>query len=391
MEEKKTKGGRGKAVLLCLACFLLGGALALGLVWKTLGEDGRTLVLANRLIQTGFVGEFDREQTKQAALAAMVESLGDRWSYYLTPEQAQQTRQTRENAYVGIGVTITQEETQAGLEILSVTPGSPAEEGGLAPGEIILEVEGTAITQENREEAVAAISGEAGTTVTLAIQGLDGARRTVTLERRQVQTLSAVATMLDGQVGYVDILNFYSGTAGLVKEGVAQLQEQGATALVFDVRSNPGGYVTEMTEILDFLLPEGEIFRSQGTRGEEEVYTSDAACVSLPMAVVVNQDSYSAAEFFAAQLRESAGAAVVGEVTSGKGYSQMLFSLPDGSAIGLSTARYYTGGGVSLIGTGLEPDRKVSLSQADQEAYLQGKLSPEEDEQLAAALAALEG
>ena len=130
----------------------------------------------------------------------------------------------------------------------------------------------------------------------------------------------------------------------------------GARALVFDVRNNPGGYVTELTEILDDLLPEGKIFINRSSDGKETVYTSDADCVDLPMAVLVNRNSYSAAEFLAAQLQESAGAVVAGEQTSGKGFSQVLFDLPGGSAIGLSTARYYTGGGVSLIGTGLTPD-----------------------------------
>lgn len=123
--------------------------------------------------------------------------------------------------------------------------------------------------------------------------------------------------------------------------------------------------------------------------GQEIVYTSEADCVDLPMAVVVNADSYSAAEFFAAQLRESVGAAVVGEQTSGKGYSQLLYALPNGSAMGLSSARYYTGGGVSLIGTGLNPEPELSLSQEEAEGLLLGTLDPQEDPQLQAAIQAL--
>ena len=142
-------------------------------------------------------------------------------------------------------------------------------------------------------------------------------------------------------------------------------------------------------ETLDDLLPEGVIFRTTAYNGKEKEYTSDAGCVDLPMAVLVNADSYSAAEFLAAQLQESAGAAVVGEQTSGKGYSQMLFDLPDGSAMGLSTARYFTGGGKSLIGTGLTPDPQVSLTQAQQRDLLMGKLAHEDDAQLQAAIQTL--
>ena len=140
---------------------------------------------------------------------------------------------------------------------------------------------------------------------------------------------------------------------------------------------------------MDDLLPEGVIFRTTAYNGKEKEYTSDAGCVDLPMAVLVNADSYSAAEFLAAQLQESAGAAVVGEQTSGKGYSQMLFDLPDGSAMGLSTARYFTGSGKSLIGTGLTPDPQVSLTQAQQRDLLMGKLAHEDDAQLQAAIQTL--
>ena len=210
------------------------------------------------------------------------------------------------------------------------------------------------------------------------------------LQRKQVHGITAAWKLLEDQVGLVTIQNFYAGTADLVKQGVAELQAQGARALVFDVRNNPGGYVTELTEILDDLLPEGKIFINRSSDGKETVYTSDADCVDLPMAVLVNRNSYSAAEFLAAQLQESAGAVVAGEQTSGKGFSQVLFDLPDGSAIGLSTARYYTGGGVSLIGTGLTPDPLCSLSEEDEQKLLAGQLEPQEDEQLQAALQAME-
>lgn len=389
-QTPKTLSHEGKTILLCLLCFLLGGVIALAAVWQLQGTEGRTLTAAYRLIQEKFVGEHDAQKTLNAALEGMVESLGDRWSYYLDPQETQQVKQQRSNAYVGIGITVGTEPAD-GLQILRVTAGAPAEEAGLVSGEIIRGVDGMSITEENRQEALDAIQGEEGTVVTLEVEGTDGVRRTVEVTRAQIHGITAAWTMLDGQVGLVTIQSFYAGTADLVKQGVNELVDQGAQALVFDVRNNPGGYVSELTEILDFLLPEGDIFIERTVDGEEIVYSSDAACVDLPMAVLVNSESYSAAEFLAAQLRESVGAVVAGEQTSGKGYSQVLFDLPNGSSIGLSTARYYTGGGVSLIGTGLNPDPAVSLSQEDQEKLLAGTLAPQEDAQLQAALQALSG
>lgn len=386
MERKKTR--RWKTLLLAVVCFVLGGGVALTVAWQSLGQEGQSLLQAYGLITRKFVGEYDQRTMVESALENMVTALGDRWSGYLDPQQAQQVKDARANTYVGIGVTIGQE-PEDGLEILQVTEGGPAQRAGLTPGEIIRGVDGQAITAENRDEMVGTIQGEAGTAVTLEVESTDGVRRTVEVIRQEIHGVTATWTMLEGQVGLVTIQNFYSGTAELVQQGVAELQAQGAQALVFDLRNNPGGYVTELTAILDYLLPEGTIFISRTNDGEETVYTSDAACIDLPMAVLVNADSYSAAEFFAAELREAAGAVVSGEQTSGKGYSQMLFTLADGSAISLSTARYYTGSGVSLIGTGITPDPMVELSQEDQQRLLMGTLPPEEDPQLQGALESL--
>lgn len=386
MEGKKKR--RWKTLLLAVVCFVLGGGVTLTVAWQALGQDGQALLQAYRLVTGKFVGEYDQRTMVESTLENMVTALGDRWSGYLDPQEAQQVKTARANTYVGIGVTVGQE-PEDGLEILRVTEGGPAQAAGLAPGEIIRGVDGQAITAENRADLVNAIQGEAGTTVTLEVEGTDGARRTVEVTRQEIHGLTAAWTMLADQVGLVSIQNFYSGTADLVRQGVEELQAQGARALVFDLRNNPGGYVTELTEILDFLLPEGTIFISRTNDGEETVYTSDAACVDLPMAVLVNAESYSAAEFFAAELREAAGAVVAGEQTSGKGYSQMLFTLADGSAISLSTARYYTGSGISLIGTGVTPEPLVALSQEEAQRLLAGTLSPEEDPQLQSALEAL--
>ena len=250
--QRNTKRIVGKGVV-CLLCFLLGGVATLGITWHLLGQDGRTLLQAHQLIEKRFVGEYDPAENLSATLETMVDSLGDRWSYYLDPEEAQRTREARSNAYVGIGVTVSQEPSD-GLEIVGVTAGSPAQEAGLQVGEIIRAVDGQAIQPETREEAVEAIKGEEGTWLTLEVEAADGTRRTVELQRKQVHGITAAWKLLEDQVGLVTIQNFYAGTADLVKQGVAELQAQGARALVFDVRNNPGGYVTELTEILDDLL-----------------------------------------------------------------------------------------------------------------------------------------
>ena len=160
-------------------------------------------------------------------------------------------------------------------------------------------------------------------------------------------------------------------------------------ALVFDVRFNPGGLKDQMVEVLDTLLPEGDIFRSVDYAGREEVDKSDAACLEIPMAVLVNEDSYSAAEFFAAALQEYGVAEVVGMQTSGKGNFQYTFNLSDGSAVALSVGKYFTPSGKSLTDVGVTPDVEVNLDYADYESLYYGTLAHEEDEQLQAAVEVL--
>ena len=158
--------------------------------------------------------------------------------------------------------------------------------------------------------------------------------------------------------------------------------EQGAKGLIIDVRSDPGGYVAELEKILDYLLPEGPVFTQKPRWWFQSVYQSDADCVDLPMAVLVNGGTYSAAELLAAQLRESAGTPIVGELTSGKGYSQITFPLVNGGGVGLSTATYCTGSGRSLIGEGIIPDVEVELNQ-------DAVMGEESDNQLQAAIEVL--
>ena len=362
------------AVVLTLGVTVGGSLLALRL---TVGEGALSLLEGLMLVNTRFVGEYEPVEAVDAALEGMVKGLGDRWSYYLNAEAYEAQNLRRKNQYVGIGVTVSYEREE-GLLILEVTPGSPAEEAGLLPGEVITRAEGVSLAGEGRYQGSEYIRGEAGTTAVLEVLGTGGATRTVEVRREAVATDPVSYEMLEDSVGYVKLANFYGNSAQRLKEAVEDLRAQGARALVFDMRNNGGGYLTQLTEMLDFLLPEGPIFISRSRSGREEVIQSDAACVDLPMAVLVNEDTYSAAEFFAAQLQEDGAAVIVGVPTSGKGYSQQTFPLPHGGALNISTAAYFTGDGTSLIGTGLRLDAQVEQTE-------------EGDAQLEAALALLQG
>ena len=175
-----------------------------------------------------------------------------------------------------------------------------------------------------------------------------------------------------------------------VKAAVDELVGQGAVSLVFDMRNNGGGYLDELTEMLDYLLPEGPIFRSRDRAGNEQVTNSDAHCIDLPMATLVNKSTYSAAEFFGAELQEWGVGVIVGEETTGKGYSQQTYPLPGGGGLGISTGAYFTGQGTSLIGTGVTLDQECVLTDEENALLKAGKLPRGDDAPLQAAIKLLE-
>lgn len=368
--------------------YVLTALVAAGLTFAfTAGSRGSSkLEELESLITEKFIAEADIVQMEDAAAKAMVESLGDRWSYYIPASQYEAHMEQMNNAYVGIGVTIQQEE--GGMRIMEVQAGGPAEEADIRVEDLLTAVDGTDIRALSTAETRDLVRGKEGTQVVITLER-DGVTLNKTVTRRKLETPVARGEMLSGNVGLVTIENFDARCAEETRQVVDSLLEQGAKALIFDVRNNPGGYANELVKVLDMLLPEGEVFRTVSYTGKEQVDYSDADCLGLPMAVLVNENSYSAAEFFAAALQEYDKAIIVGQQTVGKGYFQNTFRLSDGSAVGLSTGKYFTPQGRNLAGVGVTPDICVSVDDETGARIYYNRLTPEEDPQIQAALEAV--
>lgn len=380
-----------KKKIMILCSYIMVAALATAVTLRmTLGREEYTkLEQLESLIESRFIGETDREVLEDAAASAMVSATGDRWSYYIPASQYEAYAQQMENAYVGIGITIQEQEDGLGFLILSVTAGGPAEEAGLQVKDLLIMVDDQDIREMNTEEVRDLVRGEQGSFVTITVLR-SGETVTVPVERRKVETAVASFQMLEGKTGLVTIENFDERCAEETIAAIEALLDQGAKNLIFDVRNNPGGYADELTKVLDYLLPEGEVFHTITYDGREDIDYSDASCIELPMAVLVNGSSYSAAEFFAAALQENEAAIVVGEKTVGKGYFQTTFRLNDGSAVALSIGKYYTPKGENLAGVGVTPDKVVEVDEKTEAAIYYNALPPEEDPQIQAALKELQ-
>ena len=343
------------------------------------------LLELEQLLEDRFVGEVDLEAVEHAAAGAMVEAIGDRWSFYMTQEEFRDRMQQMTNSYVGVGMTV-QENEEGYVDILRVEPGGPAEEAGILAGDVLTAVNGQDVRNQGVEATKTLVVGEEGTTVSLTLLR-EGRTLTLEVERRQVKVQVAKYAMLEGNVGLVTIVNFADRCCQETVAAIEALREQGATALIFDVRNNPGGYKHELVALLDYLLPEGPIFRSVYYDGTESVDESDASFLDMPMMVLANGNSYSAAELFTAALMEYDAAVFVGQPTTGKGRFQTSFQLYDGSAVNLSVGAYTTPkGGVDLTDVGLTPDVLVDLDEETAMEIYYGTVPPEEDPQIQKAL-----
>lgn len=369
-------GALGMLLLLALGLWLRLGGDTLSSVWK--------YAKVLELVEEAYIGEeFEPRKATDAALTAVIDGLEDDWSYYMDAEVYRAYREYSANQYQGIGVTIQKDAVTGGFLLVALEPEGPAARAGVQVGEIILACDGTDVTGSETTDLKELIQAGYGKSVVLSLMTADGETRTVEVSCELIQTVPVEEELLPDGLGYIRIKNFELGAGAAAIEAVESLREQGARGLIFDVRNNPGGRVLELCELLDYLLPEGDIFIRADKQGRESIERSDAACVELPMAVLLNAESYSAAEFFAAALKEYDWATVVGEASSGKGRSQITYGLPDGSALHISCHVYLTPQRVDLSAAGgLRPDRGVKLTEEQNFRLAAGLLEHGEDPQL---------
>lgn len=334
-------------------------------------------------IDAYFVGDYDKEDAFEGAYAGYIQGLGDKWSYYMSAEQYASYKEDSEASYTGIGITVNYDSENKLLRVLSVGEDTPAEQAGIRPMDIITAVEGKLVADIGYDEAISMIKGEEGTSVSLTIDR-SGDIIDLKTDRKQLEKQYVKYEMLDGNTGYIRITEFSDGAQDEFIAAVESLIADGAEGFVFDLRNNPGGDLTVLLSMLDRILGEEVLFTEEYKDGEKYSYDSDSTFLDYPMEVLLNEYSYSAAEYFGAVLQEYGVAEVVGQPTTGKGYGQTTFELSDGSALVISIIKYYTPKGKSLKDVGVTPDLEVELEN-DLLPFV-GNLEIDKDSQLSAAV-----
>lgn len=373
-----------KQLFLKIVTYLLAAAVGAGIMY--LVKPPHKLEELSKVLDEKYIGEMDVTEAEDAAAHAMVKAIGDKWSYYIPKSSYEAHVEGQYNVYVGIGITIRVRDDGTGVDVEQVEPGGPAHGAGIIPGDVVIRVGDTSIAGLDVNQVKTLVQGEAGTDVTITILR-DGKEQTLTMTRQTIQLHVAAGQMLPGNVAYVTVSNFSFTSAEDAIREIEKLLEQGATSLIIDVRNNPGGFASEMNRLLDYLLPEGRLFCAVDYQGKEQIDMSDEKCLKMPMVVMVNEDSYSAAEFFAAALAEYDWAQVVGTPTTGKGRFQSTITLGDGSAVNLSIGKYTTPKGVDLTEAGgITPDVVVEVDEQTAAMIYADLVPPEEDPQVQAAL-----
>ena len=343
------------------------------------------LAEAADIIRENYIGEYEESELTDRAIDAMVASLNDRWSYYMTAEEVAAYEMSSRNSYGGIGIVVQDSEDNV-ARVLKVYEHSPAGAAGVFPGSLFLAVNGQDVSGMDKDSVVDPVrSAIARGQVVLRFLCPDGAEREYSLTPGDVYTEPVRFQALPSGLGYVRVENFEGRSAESAIAAVESLRARQVPGIIFDVRENPGGQLSELLKLLDYILPEGKLFISRNIDGSEDIDYSQPSCVELPMVVLINEDSYSAAEFFAAALLEYDWAELVGAQTSGKGYAQITVPMTDGSAIHISHIAYFTPKGVCLAGVGLTPDLSVELGEEERTLLYYDMLPLEEDPQLAAA------
>lgn len=342
------------------------------------------LAYVDELYRELYVGEIDEEQLGDYLILGYIAGVGDKYASYMTADQFAEYMQSASGKMVGVGVHVINNTEYDAIEVVSVMPDSPALEAGVQPGDLIYKVGDESVAELGYETAVNRMTGEEGTIAEFSVLRGDEYDESMDfqIERKKIDSTTVTYRMFDENIGIVKILEFASNTNESVKIAVEALREEGAEKLIFDVRYNPGGELTGIVKTLDYLLPEGPIIRIVGKDGaNEEVQYSDANELDMPMAVLINENTASAAELFSCALQDYKKAVLVGKTTYGKGTMQQMIRLPDGSGVGISYKMYNPPYSENYEGIGVIPDYEVDMPESVDGKNIY-KITDEEDTQL---------
>lgn len=378
MDRRETSKVFATGLMLGITCMML---LAMLLVFTgkiepsfLTGDSGRSAVekkiskkaeLIGTYIDKYYLDEVDGNKMADSIYKGIFNGLGDDYAAYYTAEEYKDITEKSSGTYCGIGAYV--EKTADGdISIVKPVEGGPAEKAGLKAGDIIYAVDGENTAGKDLTTVLSKVKGEAGTKVVLkVIRKGENDYLDIQVTRKLIEENTVSSRMLSENTGYIRVTGFEEVTNKQFSDAVNALEASGMKSLIIDLRDNGGGLLTAATGMLDRLLPKGLLVYTKDKSGvAEEYFAEDDNCVKVPMAIIVNGNSASASEVFSGALQDKGVAKLVGTKTFGKGIVQTIFGMDDGTAIKMTTSRYYTPKGRNIHKSGLEPDIEVELDES---------------------------
>lgn len=313
------------------------------------------------LIDEYFIEDIDEEKLTEGIYKGYIDGLEDPYSVYYDEEETREMNETTSGEYQGVGFVVSQDKDTEIITVLQVYEDSPAQEAGIKDGDILYKVDGEELSGLDLTEVVRKIKGEEGTEVELTVLRGDNAEEvTVTAVRRTIEAQTVSHEMKENGVGYIRISEFDSVTYEQYKTALEDLEANGMQSLIVDLRSNPGGNLVTVCDILDLMLPEGTIVYTEDKNGNKKYYKDTKnEQLDMPLCVLVNGNSASAAEILSGAIKDDKAGTLVGETTFGKGIVQGFFEVGDGSYVKLTYSSYYTPAGHNIHKKGIKPDVEV--------------------------------
>lgn len=388
-KKPKTRFGLGILVgILIMVVAVAAAAVIYGISMrnsKSLSTDYQAkLELISQYLDQYYIGEVDSEKLTDSLAAGLLAGIDDKYAEYYDADEFAALIDSVSGNYAGVGISIVMNADNE-IEVYKVFKDSPAQKAGIKVKDIIVKAGGQE-SFETMDDLVAVVKGDVGTTVDITVRRDDG-EHTYTVERAQVVMDTVEYKMLENNIGYIAISEFDTVTTDQFNNALDDLEKQGMTSVILDLRNNPGGEYDAVVAMADRVLPEGKIISTEDKSGNIKTeYSDDENKLTIPCVVLVNGNSASAAEVFTGALQDHGVATIIGETTYGKGVVQSIFQLSDGSGMKFTTEKYYTPNGRDINGVGITPDIEVSLPE---DAYADGVLDEDEDTQLQAAIEAL--
>ncbi|CCU80099.1 Carboxyl-terminal protease [Halanaerobium saccharolyticum subsp. saccharolyticum DSM 6643] len=313
------------------------------------------------LLQNYYVEDVDFETLIEGAIDGMLNKV-DRYSYFMSASEYEEMQQEYEGHYGGIGIVITMRDNK--LTIVSPIKNTPGEKAGLRAGDVISAIDGKKTAEMSQMKAVDMMRGEEDTDVILTIKRGDEDPFDVEITRKDIEVPYVETEMKTEDIGYISLAQFIEDVGTDVEKAVANLKEQGARGIILDLRNNPGGLLNEAVNVASVFLDEGVVVsvrQKDETERVLEVNEKISSDTQIPLIVLINQGSASASEIVAGAVQDYDRGKLIGTTTFGKGVVQSVVPLKDGSAVSITTARYYTPDGNYIHEKGIEPGTNVEL------------------------------